>query len=202
MSLTDHIRKLSKVFLDPIGNLLHRFGVHPDAVTVFGLVLIGIASLLIAIGELQLGGLLLLVGLPLDAIDGAVARAMKREGRFGAVLDSTLDRYADGFIFTAIGYYFATQSELTWLAIAQLALIGSLLVSYIRARGDGVEVVATVGWFTRLERTSILVIILLLPSLLKVGVVILALGTHLTILQRLWFIYQELQRNDLTKRGE
>jgi CDP-diacylglycerol--glycerol-3-phosphate 3-phosphatidyltransferase len=83
------------------------------------------------------------------------------------------------------------------LLLAQAALIGSLLVSYVRARGDGVDCAATLGWFTRVERALVILLALLIPPLLEVGVLLLALGTNGTALQRLWFI-----RNDLHNRGE
>ena len=119
------------------------------------------AALSLARGELLAGGLILLVSLPLDALDGAVARAMGRAGAFGMVLDSTLDRYADGLIFGALGYYFALRrGGPEMLALALAALVGSYLVSYVRARADDsrVGVSTTVGLFTRLERVVVILI--------------------------------------------
>ena len=144
---------------------------------------------------------MLLIGLPLDALDGAVARAMERKGQFGAVLDSSLDRYADGFIFAALSYYFAVQSRFDMMLLAQAALIGSFLVSYIRARADDVDVSVKVkvGLFTRLERVIAILVILLVPGLLVVpgildwGILILAIGTNFTAMQRLWFVYRTLR---------
>jgi CDP-diacylglycerol--glycerol-3-phosphate 3-phosphatidyltransferase len=174
-------------------------------ITTAGLVVVMVACMFIASGQLPIGGIILIVGLPLDALDGAVARIMKRQGHFGAVLDSTLDRYADGFIFAALSYHFAVQGNLTMLIVAQAAAIGTFGVSYVRARADEVDVSVrvNVGWFTRLERLAVIVAmllipgLLLIPALLDVGVLILAIGTNITTLQRLWYVYRTLKQ-----RGE
>lgn len=193
---TDRIRALSRGLMDFIGGTLHRAGLHPDTITIIGLAVVGIASLFIARGALQIGGLLLLLGLPLDAVDGAVARAMQRRDKFGAVLDSSLDRYADAFIFSGLSYYFAVQDQLELMVLAMLALVGSFTVSYVRARADGVQVNVKVGLFTRLERVLLILIMLLIPDLLHIGVLILAIGTNFTGLQRLWFVYRTLKSRE------
>ena len=201
-TLTDRLRQLTQRPLNHIGRLLAGLGVHPDAVTVAGLAMVAAAAALIASGSFLPAGLLLLVSLPLDAVDGAVARARNRSGKFGMVLDSTLDRYADGFIFAALGYYFAVQDRFDMLTLALLALIGSFLVSYVRARAEDAKIGlrVTVGWFTRVERViAILIMILAMglfgnPIALEIGMVILAIGAHLTALQRLLFVYRALKK--------
>lgn len=197
MPSRDNLQSRARTLLNPVGRALHRMGVHPDAVTLLGLGVVALAAVVIGLGHLQAGGLILLLGLPLDALDGAVARARIQNSRFGAVLDSTLDRYADGFIFMGLSYYFAQHDRFEMLLLAQVALVGSLLVSYVRARGDGVDCAATVGWFTRVERSLVILVALLVPPLLIAGLLVLAVGTHITALQRLWFI-----RKDLHNRGE
>ncbi|MCA9882596.1 MAG: CDP-alcohol phosphatidyltransferase family protein [Anaerolineae bacterium] len=190
---TDRVRGAVRGILDPTGQFLHRLGIHPDAVTMAGLVVVAIASVVIATGRLQLGGIILLLGLPFDALDGAVARAMQRTGKFGAVLDSVLDRYADGFIFAGLSYYFAVLDQYEMMLLAMAALLGSLLVSYVRARADGVQVETKIGLFTRLERIVVILVMLLIPDLLTIGLVVLAVGTHFTALQRVWFVYRTLK---------
>ncbi|MCU0514117.1 MAG: CDP-alcohol phosphatidyltransferase family protein [Anaerolineae bacterium] len=205
ITLTDRLRRLVAAPLNSVAGWLHRRGIHPDMITTAGLVIVLVASLFIARGELQTGALILIAGLPLDALDGAVARIMQRQGHFGAVLDSTLDRYADGFIFAALSYHFAVQGRLEMLVLAQLAAIGSFGVSYVRARADEVDVSVrvNVGLFTRLERLAVIVAmllmpgLLLIPALLDIGMLILAVGTNITTLQRLWYVYRTLKR-----RGE
>ena len=200
-TLTDNLRQRVQMPMDRIGVLLARLGVHPDWITVLGLILVGVAALFIAAGEFLAGGVLLLLSLPLDAVDGAVARAMQRQGSFGMVLDSTLDRYADGFIFAAFGYHFARHGRLELLTLAMFSLVGSFLVSYVRARAeDGrVGITVTVGWFTRLERVAVVLLMTLAAGVLQsakpleIGLIILAVGTNLTALQRIKYVYGALK---------
>ena len=179
-----------------IGMTLHKAGVHPDIITIFGLLIVGIAAIVVGSGELQIGGVILLAGLPLDAVDGAVARAMQRKGRFGEMLDSSLDRYADGFIFMALSYHFAIKDEFDLMLLAMAALLGSFMVSYARARALGVDVEVKIGLFTRLERIIAILLMLLIPALLIPGLWILAIGTNFTAMQRLWFVYKTLKRRE------
>lgn len=200
-TLTDRLRKQVQDPLDRLGAGLARLGLQADQVTIFGLLLAGLAALLLARGVFLPGALLLLCSLPLDALDGAVARAAERESRFGMVLDSTLDRYADGFIFAAFGYYFAGQGRLDMLAAALAALLGSFLVSYIRARADDAKVAvkATVGLFSRLERVIVLLAMTFAAGILdsalplEIGLLLLAAGTNLTALQRLRYVHRTLK---------
>ena len=207
-TLTSRLRGLTQAPLDRIGRLLAGWGIHPDTITLSGLAVVAVAAALIAQGSFLTAGLLLLLGLPLDAVDGAVARALNRRGAFGMVLDSTLDRYADGFIFAALGYYFAEQDRFDMLALALLALVGSFMVSYIRARAEDAKVGlrVTVGLFTRVERVIVILVMLLAtglsenpenPIALEIGLLTLAAGTHLTAWQRLLFVYHALKN-----RGE
>ncbi len=200
-TLTDRLRQTTQAPLNRIGGLLAKLGVHPDAVTIAGLMLVAAAAVLMAQGLFLAAGMLLLFSLPLDAVDGAVARARNRSGTFGMVLDSTLDRYADGFIFASLGYYFAGQDRFDMLALAFLALVGSFLVSYVRARAEDAKVGlrVTIGWFTRVERVIVILTMILAmglfenPIALEIGMVILAIGTHLTALRRLLFVYRALK---------
>ncbi len=204
-TLTDRLRSLLLRPLNRCGGALAGLGIHPDWVTVFGLALVAVAALSLARGELLAGGLILLISLPLDALDGAVARAIGRTGAFGMVLDSTLDRYADGLIFGALGYYFAVRGRPDMLALALAALVGSYLVSYVRARADDakVGVGTTVGLFTRMERVVVILLMTIGSGLLEsklpleIGTLILALGTNFTAMQRLWHVYSTLK-----SRGE
>lgn len=193
VTLTDRVRALTASVLSRIGTAVHRMGIHPDTITIAGLVLVGIASILIADGQLQAGAVVLLISLPLDALDGAVARAMQRKDKFGAVLDSTLDRYADAFIFAGLGYTFAVQDRFDLMLLAVAALIGSYSVSYVRARAEGIGLSVKIGWFSRMERIVVILVMLLIPDLLLVGLIVLAVGTNLTGLQRLWYVYKTLK---------
>ena len=196
-TLSDTARAWTDGLTSSMGMTLHKIGFHPDAITFAGLLMVIVGSVFIARGEMLIGVIWLILALPMDALDGAVARAMKRNNRFGAMWDSTLDRYADGFIFAALSYYFAVNGRFEMLLLSQVALVGSLLVSYTRARAEGLGVDCKVGWFTRMERLAIILIMLLFPILLDFGVILLAIGTNITAMQRLWYVYQSFHN-----RGE
>ncbi len=200
-TLTDRLRNLTRAPLDRCAVFVARLGIQPDWITAFGLLMVALAAVFIARGEFLAGGIILLLSLPLDALDGAVARALERGGAFGMVLDSTLDRYADGFIFAALSYYFAESGRMDMLLAALAALLGSYLVSYIRARADDAKVAVsvTIGWLSRLERVLVLLIMMLAAGLLgslaplEIGLLILAIGANVTALQRLKHVYTTLR---------
>jgi CDP-diacylglycerol--glycerol-3-phosphate 3-phosphatidyltransferase len=197
LTFSDRVRAWTGGFMSRLGLLVVNIGIHPDWITVAGLIIVAAGSVMIGRGELQLGAVILAIGLPLDALDGAVARAMNRKDRFGELLDSTLDRYADAFIFAGLGYHFAVQNRLDMLVLAFVGLIGTQVVSYVRARADGVGVSVKVGLFTRLERVAIIMMMLFVPNLLPLGIWILAIGTNFTGLQRLWFVYRTLRDREV-----
>lgn len=194
VTLSDRMRAVTAGITSRAGAAVRDMGIHPDTITIAGLVVVAAAAVCIALGQVQLGGVLLVISLPLDALDGAVARAMKRTDRFGGVLDSTLDRYADGLIFGALAYYFAGRGEGLSLLLALASLMGSFVVSYVRARAGEADLSVKIGWFSRFERVVTLLLMLFVPPLLVVGLWVLAIGTNLTGLQRLWYVYQHLDK--------
>lgn len=187
---TEWIRAQIKVRMAELGRTLHRMGVHPDMVTVLGFIIVGFAAIAVGQGQFQLGGVILVLGLPLDAVDGAVARAMGRQGNFGGILDSTLDRYADALIFGGLSYYFAVQDRFDYMLLALAALTGGFAVSYVRARAGEAGLSVKVGLLDRFVRVIIIVAVLLLPPLMPLGLWVLAIGTNFTALQRMWFVYR------------
>ena len=198
-TLTDRVRYHTRGLTSHLGAWLYRIGVHPDAITALGLVIVAVASVAIAQGHFVIGGLILLMGTPLDALDGAVARAMGRKDKFGALLDSTLDRYADGFIFTGLAYYYSGQGNQNVMLLSLLVLLGSVQVSYVRARAEGLGLDCKVGLLTRMERVFI-ILAMLITGLVVPGLWILVVGTHLTVIQRVWYVYRTLkQQGDDTR---
>jgi CDP-diacylglycerol--glycerol-3-phosphate 3-phosphatidyltransferase len=190
VTLQDRARALTKTWLEGAGMALHRAGIHPDTITLLGFALVCAAAVAIGLGQLQLGGVILLLGLPLDALDGAVARAMGRSDKFGGVFDSTLDRYADGLIFAGLGYHYAVQDQFDYLLLALAALIGSFVVSYVRARAGEAGLSVKIGLLDRFVRVIIIMTILLIPPLVGIGLWVLAIGGNFTALQRLWYVYR------------
>lgn len=196
VTLTDRVRAVTGGIISRAGMAVHKLGVHPDTITIVGLIVVAIGALFIAVGQFQVGGVLLLLSLPLDALDGAVARAMQRSDRRGAVLDSTLDRYADGLIFGALVYYFGVTGQPGYILLTMAALIGTFVVSYVRARAGEADLSVKIGLFSRFERVIVLLVMFLVPPLLIVGLWILALGTNITGVQRLIYVYQHLDRGN------
>jgi len=187
---TEWVRTQIRDRMGELGRTLHRLGVHPDMITLLGLVIVAIASVIIARGEFQLGGIILVAGLPLDALDGAVARAMGRKGNFGGVLDSTLDRYADAFIFGGLSYHFAVQGQFDYMLLCLAALAGGFVVSYVRARAGEAGLSVKVGLLDRFVRVIIIIAVLLVPPLTILGLWVLAIGANFTALQRIWYVYR------------
>jgi CDP-diacylglycerol--glycerol-3-phosphate 3-phosphatidyltransferase len=192
-TLTDFMRYLFGGLTSRVGYRLYTWGIHPDFITLIGLVIVGIAGYAVAQGDFFVAVIIILIGAPLDAVDGAVARAMQRAGKFGALWDSTLDRYADGFIFMGLAYYFSEQSDQTAMLVSIMALLGSVLVSYVRARAEGLHLECKVGLFTRMER-MVVILAMLLTGWVVPGVWVLAIGTHFTVLQRVWYVSRAIHR--------
>ena len=142
------------------------------------------AAALIISGQLFLSGLVLLLAGLLDLLDGALAHYQCNSTRFGALLDSTLDRISEGVILAAITYHFAVLDESYYAALTALALLGSILVSYTRARAESLGATCTVGIATRPERIALLVIGLC-ANILNVVVTVLVAATLFTVIQRL-----------------
>jgi CDP-diacylglycerol--glycerol-3-phosphate 3-phosphatidyltransferase len=192
------MRYLTGGLTSRIGRFLWAIDVHPDVLTLLGVVIVAIAGVVAAHGELFWAAVLIMVGGSFDALDGAVARAMKRDGKFGALWDSTLDRYSDAFIFMGLAVHFSRQDDEVGLLLAMVTLLGALLVSYVRARASGLKVDCEVGLFTRMERVF-LILAMLISGYVKLGLWILAIGTHLTVAQRVWHVRRTLkQRGDDT----
>jgi CDP-diacylglycerol--glycerol-3-phosphate 3-phosphatidyltransferase len=186
--MPDRTTALRQLFARPLAavvTVLLRLKIHPNALTLTALALAAVAAALIVRGQLPTAGWVLLLSQPLDALDGELARRGGFVSPFGAVLDSTSDRIVDGIIFAAIGYHLAAIGQLAWLPVALTALIGSLLVSYVRARSEGAGLPTRRGWFTRVERIIVTILALLLPPLFHPALVALAAGTSITVLQRL-----------------
>ena len=144
---------------------LARWGVSPNQLTVAGLLLNAGAGAILALGWLVPGGIAVLVASAFDLFDGALARVAGRETRFGAFFDSTLDRYSEALLFCGLLIWFTRTDDWLGALLCYLALLGSLMVSYARARAaEGLGLECTVGWFQRPERMIVLGVGLLLPS--------------------------------------
>lgn len=171
-----------------LGALLARTGLTPNQLTVMGLVLNGVVGWVVAEGRLQLAGVLLIVAGAFDMLDGAVARATGRVTRFGGVLDSVLDRYAEAFVLGGLLVWIVrTGLGAVPVLLCYATIVGSILVSYVRARAEGAGIQLTQGFFARPERVVVLALGLLLDRPIW-ALWLLAVATNLTVLQRLWLV--------------
>jgi CDP-diacylglycerol--glycerol-3-phosphate 3-phosphatidyltransferase len=181
----------------PLARALVRAGVTANSLTIAGAILNAGVAATIAAGWFPASGFLLLAANSLDMLDGAVARTSGQASPFGAFLDSTLDRYAEIVVFLGLVAWFASQSNWHGEVLTVLALAGSLMVSYTRARAEGLDLHGEVGLLRRPARLIALAAALILvavPGLawtLEVVIALLAVLTNLTAFQRGQYVYQQ-----------
>lgn len=182
-------------FLDkPLEPLAKRITIHPNILTIIGFFITLFASAILPL-HLKIGGLFILLGGFFDLLDGAVARSNGKSTRFGAFLDSTLDRYSDFFIFFAIGCYFAKTNHLEGILLTSASLLGAFMISYIRARAEGLGIQCKVGLMERPERI-ILISIGCLTGWIFYIMILLFFFTYLTVIQRTLHVYKLSQREN------
>ena len=185
-------RAWSARFIEPIARFLGSLGLTPNAVTVLGFFLTVAVAGVLATGRLFLAGILLSVTLAFDAVDGTLARMLGQTSRFGAFLDSTLDRWAEVVMFVAISWIYVQADDDLGMMLSIVALSMSLLVSYTRARAEGVGLQCKEGIFTRFERLVILIAGLLLGQLTW-ALAIIAVLAGITAVQRILVTWRASQ---------
>ena len=157
-------KKLSSFLETPVALLLIKLGLSPNKITVLGLIIAVLSAYLISVGELAFGGVALLVSGLFDILDGAVARLSDKETKYGSFLDSVTDRISESVILLGLLIYFLDISS-TWGAVlTYTAVVGSIGVSYARARAEGLGIECKIGIMTRPERVATLVIGLITGS--------------------------------------
>lgn len=176
---------------DPPGRALTRVGVSPDAVTILGTVgVIAGSVFLLARGHLVAATVVITLSALLDVLDGSMARARGYSTRYGALLDSTMDRVADGAVFGALTWWFFVSDQRVLAAVALFCLVGGQIVSYVKARAEGLGFTCDVGVAERMERLVLAGIGGLLTGFgvrwgLGAAIWLLAVLTLVTIVQRL-----------------
>lgn len=182
-------RRWLPVLMKPIARFISRTGISPNALTIIGFFLtVGVAYVL-SLGYLQIGGILVLLATAFDALDGTLARMSGRTSRFGAFLDSTLDRFAEAVIYLGLLIYVTQQDASLEAILIYITIVGSLMVSYTRSRAEEMGISLTQGLLTRLERILLLVLGLILNQL-TVALWLLAIFTNVTALQRMWLVWR------------
>lgn len=190
-------RKLRRIasnwFEDPMVRLLVFLKLPPSLITVFGLVIASFGAYLCYKGNFLVAGIIVFISAIFDMLDGGVARKINNVTTRGALLDSVTDRLSESVILVGIGAYFLDQSNNTLVILTMIALVGSLMVSYIRARSEGLQVSAMGGLLTRPERV-IIVVLSLVIGFPNYGIWILAIGTPISALQRMFLSWRAMNR--------
>ncbi|MGI5836278.1 MAG: CDP-alcohol phosphatidyltransferase family protein [Chloroflexota bacterium] len=177
--------------------LLVRLGVSPNSITLLGLLLNFLVAAVLASGQLVVGGVLVLLINAFDMLDGSVARLSGRVTRFGAMLDSTLDRYSEGIVFLGLMVWLFNQGNWAALLAAYIALFGSVMVSYSRARAEGLGLHGEVGLVPRPERIVLLALGLFFPQYLLLPILwLLAVLTNVTVAQRVLHVKRQLDAQE------
>jgi phosphatidylglycerophosphate synthase len=191
LGITDSItpKSIKEKFLNlfiPISGFLSKRRVSPNIITFLGTLISFFAGFLFYLGQTLLAGLSVILSGFMDIIDGQVAKLSGKETRFGGVLDSSLDRYSEIFIYLGISLLFFRKGDELTSFMTILALIGSMLVSYVKARAEGAGIPLKSGFFQRAERFFFISSGGILGvEILKVFMYIIALVSHITAIQRI-----------------
>ncbi|MEA3442113.1 MAG: CDP-alcohol phosphatidyltransferase family protein [Chloroflexota bacterium] len=194
-NLVESRKYLAQRITNPLVKILSKSGITPNVLTFVGLALNVAAAYLIAVGHFFFGGVLVLVSGLFDLLDGALARFNNQATQFGAILDSTIDRVSEAAIFCGLLIWYMPKGVALEIVLILAVLIGSFLVSYIRARAEGLGLECKVGLFTRAERVIALAAGLLLNQMF-VALCVLAIFIYITVIQRLVYVKKQ------TKKGE
>lgn len=202
------MRLLGKTFVDgfnaivdPIGSFLEAAHIHPHFVTAAGFVLSVITGIFFWKGNMFFGGVFLILSGICDVLDGRLARSSNKTSRFGAILDSTVDRYSEIFVFMGLAAFFHSSFM---GAVIILALAGSLLTSYVRARAEGLGVQCKIGLMQRPERVTFIAVGAVIGALfdlvfgtrqplLKLAIMGIAILGNYTVIQRVIYVRDQLK---------
>jgi CDP-diacylglycerol--glycerol-3-phosphate 3-phosphatidyltransferase len=190
LTLTDQFRKFFKWITEPLAAFFNRLGLMPNTMTLLGLVGNVVGAYLLSQGQFIAGGILILIMGPVDALDGTMARLRGMAGHFGAFVDSVTDRYSELVIFAGLLFYYVKQGDALATMLVYFAAAGSVLVSYIRSRGQSLGWDTKVGILTRMERYLVLS-----PALPLIGLAIIAVLANVTAVQRIIDVRRQAYSN-------
>ncbi len=201
--LPDWIRNGYLRLIDPVSNWLVKRGVHPNTITVIGTLCTLVGGIIYGTGHIRTGGWFLGLTALFDVLDGTVARRSNTSSTFGAFLDSTLDRLADGFVLGGLAVFYATSrlhGNVPMLIVALMGLVGAFLTSYTRARAEALGLDAKVGLLQRPERVVLLSAPQAFFGLVFDGwvlagiIIILTVTAWITVIQRVAYVYTATTR--------
>ena len=194
--LTSIRKAIQEYSTKPIVSIVAKTPLTPNIITWIGFVITIVAGVLIATEHFLTAGIIVLVAGLFDMLDGALARATGKTTRFGAILDSTLDRLSEAILLVTLLAVFVKYGQMTESILAAVALVGSLLVSYIRARMEGLGIECKAGLFTRPERVVILALGLMLSQFSNALLITLAIITFfswITVIERMAYAWRKLK---------
>jgi CDP-diacylglycerol--glycerol-3-phosphate 3-phosphatidyltransferase len=203
--LPDWVKNGYLRLIDPVADWLVERRVHPNTITVFGTLCTVVGGIIYATGHIKTGGWFLSLTALFDVLDGTVARRSNRSSTFGAFLDSTLDRLADGFVLGGLAVFYATSAlhhSIPLMITALLGLMGAFLTSYTRARAEALGLDAKVGMLQRPERVVLMAAPQALFGLffngwpLAIIIIILTVTAWITVVQRVSYVYDATTRSD------
>ncbi len=198
--LIDILRQVIYRMVDPMLLALARVGVTPNCITFLGLLLNIASATIFLLGYIGWGGAIVLFAGLFDMMDGRMARIIGLESRFGAIWDSTLDRYSEMFCLFGITFFFFINGDIISAIVTFVAMIGSVMVSYVRARAEGIGIKCIVGILQRTERVVLVAIGGILSGLLQnslpliIIIWIIAVFANFTAFQRLYYCWKELKQ--------
>ncbi len=196
--MSEKAREYGAMILEPVAEALHEIGVTPNMVTVSGFVLTLGVAVLAAEGMFFWAAVLMIVASGADAIDGTLARMSGQVTKFGAFLDSTLDRSAESITYMALAFYYLQHGSTWEVLLAFVAIVASLLVSYTRARAEGVNIECKVGIGTRFERMLVL-FLGLITGYVTYAIAIVSVIAAITVLQRMFHVWKASNDDAVTQ---
>ena len=190
-------RDIGKLIATPFAKVFIKLGFSPDLVTLVGTLGVVVSSIVFfSEGQFLVGSILFAMFVGLDAVDGTVARLLNRNSKWGAFFDSVLDRIADGVVLGSLAFYFANAGEEIYFILSLVALLASEIVSYTKARAEGLGLNCDTGLAERPERVIIIVAGTFLTGLginpaLEISIWILTIVSIITVIQRMNFVLKQ-----------
>ncbi len=193
-------RAISNYVETPVALLMGRMGLTPNLVTIIGLLIAVVAAYLIGVGLWWAGGLVALFAGIFDMFDGALARMTGRASDFGALLDSTIDRVSEAVVLLGVLAYYVTNDNDIGALLVYAALVGSIMVSYMRARSEGLGIECKVGVMQRPERVALtglgLIVAHWIPVVMLIALGLITALTVYTAVHRLTHTWRMLETED------
>ena len=190
-------RSVGTKIATPFAKLFIKLGFGPDLVTLLGTIGVIVVSVVyFSQGQFLVGSLLFAVFVGLDAVDGTVARLLGKKSKWGAFFDSVLDRIADGVVLGSIAFYFAIKQDEMLFVLSLIALLASEIVSYTKARAEGLGLNCDTGIAERPERIIIIIAGTFIAGLginlaLEISIWFLTIACLITIMQRMIFVFKQ-----------